>query len=588
MGTNKRVRAKKPENRKAGFLVFWLSGFLLIYTGCATLLETSQTQSPGEVKPTGIQWSASFSEASELARASKKPLMLVFPGVSSKRLDDRVFSAPEVMELSQKFVPLKIGTNQTDLIDRFKVQEFPTIVFADWQGGEYDRSVGYKSWQAFVDVLKTALMPVEVEYNVQIGTPQPDSAIVECIFRNIRQKALVLTFRERHDKISNMSYETTGSLSGLEEIEKGIWVMRFNSEGMKAIKIKYEAGLNIMSRFGFQPEYASYIGSDYGVLDGRALFLEPQELYTASEVKVHLNLPSGWRAVTPWDTTKDANSFFGNSVEEVADSVFCIGQFQFASRSIGNHEILAIYCGLNDNSQYLEQRADEIIRIFKDYMARFGDFPFERYLAVFTDRTPDGKYITGSSAHVVGFAGFIRVDHSFIAHEIFHVWNAGIIKQKSDYEGWFKEGFTQYYGYLTPYRIGLYSKERFLDYLNGDYEAYAKRYEAGDDVPLSRVKEGTARKEGYLQPDSVKLRTMYNKSALVAAAMDEEIRKRTNNLKKLDDFMKYMFQQFKNRRYSTDDILEAINEVTNQDFSKFFLDFIYGTTKLPKISGGLE
>ena len=102
------------------------------------------------------------------------------------------------------------------------------------------------------------------------------------------------------------------------------------------------------------------------------------------------------------------------------------------------------------------------------------------------------------------------------------------------------------------------------------------------------MKEGTARKEGYLQPGSVKLRTMYNKGALVAATIDSEIRKRSNGLKTLDDVMLYMFQQFKNERYSTEDILEAINKVTELDFSRFFLDFVYGTTKLPKTFGGLE
>ena len=560
---------------------------LCLIAGCAILTETSQIPESARVSPTEIQWSKSFSEASELARKDNKPLMLVFPGVSSKRLDERIFSVPEVVELSQRFVTLKIGTNQTSLIDRFRVQEFPTIVFSDWQGGEYDRIVGYKSWQSYVSGMKNALIPVEVEYSVQIGVPKPDSAIVECIFRNIRQKTLILAFRERHDKIGDISYETTVGISGLEEMEKGVWIMRFNSEGMKTIKIKYEVGLNVISRVGYQPEYASYIDKDFGVLDGRILFIEPYEVYTTSKVKIHLNLPSGWRAITPWDTTDNPGLFLTDSIEEATDSVFGIGQFQFVSRFIGEHEIMAIYCGKDDRSQYLESRANEMVLIFNDYIARFGDFPYKRYLAVFTDRTPDGKYITGSSAHVVGFAGSIRVDQSFVAHEIFHIWNAGIIKQKSYYEGWFKEGFTQYYGYLTPYRIGLYSKERFLQYLKSDYEAYIQRYEAGNDIPLSRVREETARKEGHLRLDVSKLHTMYHKGALVAAIIDEEIKKRTNNLKTLDDVMKYMFQNFTNKRYSTEDILESVNIVSGQDFSKFFFDFVYGTTKLPNISGGL-
>ena len=274
-------------------------------------------------------------------------------------------------------------------------------------------------------------------------------------------------------------------------------------------------------------------------------------------------------------------SFAADSVEEVVDSVFCIGEFQFAERHLGEHEIYAVYCGVKKGRSGLEQKADEAVQIFKDYVMRFGDFPFKRYLAVFTGATPDGKYITGSSAHVVGFSGPVNVGYSFVAHEIFHVWNGGIINQKSDYEGWFKEGFTQYYGYLTPYRVGFYSKERFLWHLKRDYEGYLKRYGTKDDMALTRVKEELARKEGHDQPESARLWIMYYKGALVASLMDDEIKKRTDDLKSLDDLMYHMFHKFRKEKYSSEDVLEALNTVTGQDFTEFFSSFVYGTRKLP-------
>ena len=135
-----------------------------------------------------------------------------------------------------------------------------------------------------------------------------------------------------------------------------------------------------------------------------------------------------------------------------------------------------------------------------------------------------------------------------------------------------------------PYRVGLYNREHFLQYISRDYKSYLERIETNDDVPLARVKEELARKEGRSQPDSVKLRTMYNKGALVAAVLDEEIKERTDGKKALDDVMHYVFQKFK--RYSSEDILEAINTVTGQDFLGFFLDFVYGSAKLPMVFGG--
>jgi len=555
--------------------------YLACIYGCVPSPQIENLDKPGETDPGEIKWYKSLTEASELANKQNKPLMLVFYGVSSKRLDDRVFSVKEIIKLSQEFVCLKLGASQKVLIDKYKVQEFPTIIFTDSNGGEYDRFSGYRSWQSFSEILKTALIPVEIEYNVQMNVPTLATANVECVFKNIRQKSLVLGMRERHDRVSNLSYVSNIGQIGWEEVEKNVWIMKFNSEGMKTARISYAVPLNLMSKLSYQPEYASYVGDNYGVLDGRGLFLEPQGINTTSKVKVYLKLPSGWDAITPWDIVNDNTLFLSNSIEEVVDSVFCIGKYQFAKRTLGEHEIIVVYCGSDKNSINLEKRADEIIRIFNDYVTRFGDFPFKRYMAVFTDRTKDGRYITGSSAHVVGFAGFVNVGYSFIAHEIFHVWNGGVINQKSDYEGWFKEGFTQFYGYLTPYRVGLYGKEEFFQYINRDYRDYIKRYEENEDIPLARVKEDLARKEGHLQPDSIKLRTMYNKGALVANVMNEEIKKRTGNLESLDSLMKYMFQQFRSKRYSSEDILEAVNKITNQDFSKFFTNYIYGTAKLP-------
>jgi predicted metalloprotease with PDZ domain/thioredoxin-related protein len=606
----------KIRNRRSK--MFFLASLLLsILIGCTGIPQTTgvyrsrETNSAKDAqaarfKPR-IEWRASFKEATEVARAQKKPMMLVFYGISCKRLDERVFSAPDVVELAQEFVCLKIGAGQGDLTQKYGLQQFPTIVFVDPQGAEYDRLVGYRSWPSFVQILRTALIPIEAEYSLQIeplmenGHP-PRSARVKCVFRNVRSKSLTLVLREKHDRVFNISYDSTDGRPGWEEMEKNIWLMKFNTPALKTATIQYEVGLNIMSSVSYQSEYISYVGDDYGVLDGRALFLAPHGLHIMGKIEVHLDLPSGWHAITPWRREEGARrrggedslphslapplslSHTASSVEEVVDSVFCIGQFQFAERRFGEHKVYAVHCGVKESSPDLEQKADEVAQVFKDYVMRFGDFPFRRYLAVFTKPTPNGKYITGSSAHGVGFAGPINGGYSFVAHEVFHVWNGGMITQRSDYEGWFKEGFTQYYGYLTPYRVGLYSKERFLRHLKKDYEGYLKRYGTSDDMALTRVKEELARKESHDRSGSARLWIMYHKGALVASLMDDEIKERTGGLKSLDDLMRYMFHEFREREYSSEDVLAALNTVTGQDFAEFFSDFVYGTTKLPPIA----
>jgi predicted metalloprotease with PDZ domain len=333
----------------------------------------------------------------------------------------------------------------------------------------------------------------------------------------------------------------------------------------------------------FYPAYISYVGEDYGILDSHGLFLSPLDFYVNGKIRVQMSLPEGWKVITPWEE-ESPFSFSAKYIQDVTDSVFCIGKFQAIKRNIGEKEVYAVHCGSKDIGSELERKADTVAIIFKDYISRFGDFPFKKYIAIFAERTADGKYVHGS-AHGVGFAGPIDMPlaftNQFIAHEIFHVWNGRVINQKSQYEVWFKEGFTQYYGYLTPYRTGLYGEEQFIYYLRSDYQEYVNKYEAGEDIALARVNEGLARKEGHENAESIRNLVMYRKGALIASLVDDRIRESTGDKKNLDDLMRYMFVKFHDREYSSDDILKALNTITGQDFTSFFSDFIYGRTKLP-------
>lgn len=555
----------------------------LMLFGCVSKyqLQTSSHNEP--TKPSEIKWYIKFDEASKESQLNNKPMMLVFYGVSSKRLDERVFSDPEVMSLAENFVCLRLGADQNELAQRYLIQEFPTIVFTDARGLEYDRTVGYKSPSSFVSILKNALLGVEAEYTLIIESPERKIANVKCVFKNIRAKSLILYLIERHDKINIMSYDSTDGRPGLKKLEDGIWEMQFNTFAMKTVTIQYQVEINILSRMDYEPAYISYIGEDYGILDGHALFLAPRDLSITGKIRIQLKLPPDWDAITPWDVESHLN-FSTKRIDEVSDSIVCIGKFQYTKRQIKDKEIFVVFCGTDKYSSDLESKGDTAVKIFNDYTSRFGDFPFSKYVAVFAGKTPDGKYIHGT-AHGSGFAGPIEMSNlytlQFIAHEIFHVWNGRLINQKSDYEVWFKEGFTQYYGYITPYRAGLYSKDIYLQYLKNNYNEYLRIHENGHDMALTRVNEGIARREGFTQADSIRVWIMYNKGALVAHLLDNTIMELTKGQKTLDDLMNYMFNNYRYKSYTTDDVLKAVNSITGQDFFKILYGLYIWKGKAP-------
>lgn len=578
---------KLSGNNRQKILKLLLPVLLIFLCGCATITQLDQTPTRTKsAEPKELQWQTSYDQAIELAKAQNKPLMLVFYGVSNKRLDSNVFSSPDVIKLSQEFISIKLGSDEGELSRKYGIAEFPTVIFADSRGGEYDRISGYKSASSFELVLSKALTPIDVEYNVRIDKSK-NQAFVTCKLINIRQKSLIMSLWEKSIKPAKISFDSTDGSPTWKELEESdaenFWQMEFNTPSIKTVTIQYQVTLNVISSMDYYPAYISYVGEKYGILDGHMLFLSPYNFNINGKIKVILDMPDGWKALTPWDE-ESSLTFSADYIQDVVDSVFCIGQFQFIERKINNKQVYAAYCGSKNIGSELDGKAETVAQLFKDYMTRFGDFPFKKYIAIFSEQTPDGKYIHGT-AHGSGFAGPIEMPLTFtlqfMAHEIFHIWNGRILNQKSQYEVWFKEGFTQYYGYMTPYRVGLYDKDQFVDYLKSDYQKYLQNYRASRDIALARVNEKMAREEGHNHAESISNFIMYRKGALVASVMDDEIKRVTNGKKSLDDLIRYMLTEYRDKAYSSEDVLKSLNAITDSDFTKFFSDFIYGRKELP-------
>lgn len=97
------------------------------------------------------------------AKAQKKPLLIDFYGIwcpPCNELDETVFSTPGFVEKAKRFVLLKVDAdaqNSWKLKDKYKVGGYPTVVFADFQGNEIHRIVGYKPAPEFTKIMDAAV-----------------------------------------------------------------------------------------------------------------------------------------------------------------------------------------------------------------------------------------------------------------------------------------------------------------------------------------------------------------------------------------------------------------------------------------------
>ena len=111
-----------------------------------------------------------------------------------------------------------------------------------------------------------------------------------------------------------------------------------------------------------------------------------------------------------------------------------------------------------------------------------------------------------------------------VGHEVFHIWN-GVAINFSEQEYWFSEGFTEYYSRITSARLGFTSENDFLRDLERACELY-----------LSKSGELSIREAG--RNKSANMDLVYQGGNLIAATLDVQIRKLTQNQKSLDDVMK--------------------------------------------------
>ena len=105
-----------------------------------------------------IKWAASLDAAIKEAASSGKRILVDFTATwcgPCKTMDDLVFSSKAVVDAGANTIFVKVDADaQRDIIKKYKVSAYPTLVVLDASGKELKRVLGYQSIREMVDCLK--------------------------------------------------------------------------------------------------------------------------------------------------------------------------------------------------------------------------------------------------------------------------------------------------------------------------------------------------------------------------------------------------------------------------------------------------
>ena len=200
------------------------------------------------------------------------------------------------------------------------------------------------------------------------------------------------------------------------------------------------------------------------------------------------------------------------------------------------------------------------------FWQEFGGFPFDKYTVVF-----DSNLYWSYSGFGVGMdASFTDYDH--IAHEMFHSWNGNAFRANQDEAVWFIEGMAIHYN--SQLVNTFYHYQEALEY----YHYYKQNY---GDRPLSTISINS-------DADTFGFGAM--KGLLVGYLLDYTLSLNGHHLGEVhrEIYRRYGTNDSDYYEFSNEDILAIVNEVTGEDFTQFFNDYVFGTKALPLHNGSFE
>ena len=150
-------------------------------------------------------------------------------------------------------------------------------------------------------------------------------------------------------------------------------------------------------------------------------------------------------------------------------------------------------------------------------------------------------------------------------HEMMHDWIGGKISMKNEQLNyWFSEGFTDYYAFKNRLRNNDLTFREWIESFNK--EVVKPHWENPE-----KNKPNYVIKDDFWKNKNIE-KLPYRRGAIFAFYLDNQIIKKSNYTKSLDDLMREILTicTTQNRKFTDDLFIDTLQKYLNQDISYFF------------------
>ncbi len=423
--------------------------------------------------------------------------------------------------------------------------------------------------------------------NYQINIPQPNThyANVKMEISGFKGKTLFIKMpvwtpgsymiREFERNVIKTYAKSGNDFINVSKTDKNTWKIDV-PKNSKSIIFEYvvycfEAGIR-----------TTYIDTDRAFIlpTSCLMFLEPT---LNQKGKLELQYPSQWKTISTTLKKTGEHLYEYDNYDDLADSPIEIGNHEELKFDVKGVPHRVAMVGINNCPK--EQFIKDLKKICETAYNVFGSHPSKEYLFIIHNVEEGGGGLEHANSNVVQMNRFSYSSPSkyvsflgLCAHEYFHLWNVKRLRPKAlgpfDYNKenytnllWVAEGITSYYDELLLLRAGFWNETEYLNALSSSINNTLNRQGAYNQS-LHEASFDAWIKEYRPNENSVNTQiSYYLKGAVLAAYLDIEIIKASSGKRNLDDLMKYLYQEFYEKKqtgFTDEEFYNTVNIVAGQ------------------------